>query len=62
MISEIKNKNQDKDKGNLNNIKNEKKKNNEADKSQNKGFYIIISSDNSELILNLVAIINYLRK
>ena len=62
LISEIKNKNQDKDKGNLNNIKNEKKKNNEADKSQNKGFYIIISSDNSELILNLVAIINYLRK
>ena len=62
LISEIKNKNQDNDKGYLNNFKNDKKKKDEADKSQNKGFYIIISSDDSELILNLVAIINYLRK
>ena len=49
---------------NLANSKNDKTKINEkTNKDKNKsGFYIIISSDNSELILYLVAIINYLRK
>ena len=63
--------NNEKDKNNNNNMinnKNEKTKNNEinnhnSQKNINKsGFYIIISSDDCPLLLNLVAIINYLRK
>ncbi len=45
-------------------IKNDKTKNNEnTNKDKNKsGFYILLSTDNCELLLYLVAIINYLRK
>ena len=59
LIPEIKSKDK------INNIiQNEKNKNNDInDKNQNKyGLYVIISSDNIELMLNFIAIINFLRK
>ena len=50
-------------KNNLINIKNGEINNNNSKKNQNKyGLYIIISSDDDILLLNLIAIINYLRK
>ena len=65
LIPEIKGKYKIKNNININNIQNEKNKNNDDinNKNLNKsGLYIIISSDNIELMLNFVAIINFLRK
>ena len=47
---------------NINIIKNETNNVNNNKNKNKSGLYIIISSDNCELILNFVAIINYLRK
>jgi hypothetical protein len=50
-------------KNNLIKIKNGEINDNNSKKNQNKyGLYIIISSDDDILLLNLIAIINYLRK
>ena len=65
LIPEIKGKYKIKNNININNIQNEKNKNNDDinNKNLNKsGLYIIISSDDIELMLNFVAIINFLRK
>ena len=48
---------------NLINVKNGENNDNNSKKNQNKyGLYIIISSDDDILLLNLIAIINFLRK